>query len=472
MFHEIYLSSVNISILAERYMAKTKTTFFCQNCGAQFAKWQGQCTSCKEWNTIAEEVIQKAEKASWKSLEASSKRVPKPQKVVEISSASEARLDTKNNELNRVLGGGLVPGSLTLLGGEPGIGKSTLMLQIALQLPYKTLYVSGEESAQQIKMRADRIHPNSETCYVLTETKTQNIFRSIEEMQPDIVVIDSIQTLHTDYIESSAGSISQIRETTTELIKFAKETATPVILIGHITKDGNIAGPKILEHMVDTVLQFEGDRNHIYRILRANKNRFGSTNELGIYEMQGSGLREVANPSEILISKNEEELSGTAISATLEGMRPLMIEIQALVSTAVYGTPQRSATGYNAKRLNMILAVLEKRAGFKLGAKDVFLNITGGITVDDPAIDLAVVAAVLSSNIDIAIDKRMCFAAEVGLAGEVRPVPRVEQRILEAEKLGFTSIIISKYCKLSKQNHGIDILKVAKVHDMVHHLFG
>jgi len=452
-------------------MAKTKTTFFCQNCGAQFSKWQGQCTSCKEWNTIAEEIIQKAEKVSWKSAEASSKRVAKPQKISEISNASEIRLDTKNNELNRVLGGGLVPGSLTLLGGEPGIGKSTLMLQIALQLPYKTLYVSGEESAQQIKMRAERIHPNSSTCYILTETKTQNIFRQIEDIQPDIVVIDSIQTLHTDYIESSPGSISQIRETTTELIKFAKETDTPVILIGHITKDGNIAGPKILEHMVDTVLQFEGDRNHMYRILRANKNRFGSTNELGIYEMQGSGLREVSNPSEILISKNEEDLSGTAISATLEGMRPLMIEIQALVSSAVYGTPQRSATGYNAKRLNMILAVLEKRAGFKLGAKDVFLNITGGITVDDPAIDLAVVAAVLSSNIDIAIDKTMCFAAEVGLAGEVRPVPRVEQRILEAEKLGFTSIVISKYCKLPKQNYAINIIKVAKVHDVVRHLF-
>lgn len=453
-------------------MAKTKTTFFCQNCGAQFAKWQGQCTSCKEWNTIAEEVIQKAEKASWNTTEAPSKRVAKPQKISDITTASEARLNTKNNELNRVLGGGLVPGSLTLLGGEPGIGKSTLMLQIALQLPYKTLYVSGEESAQQIKMRAERIHPNSDNCFILTETKTQHIFRNIEQLNPDIVVIDSIQTLHTDYIESSPGSISQIRETTTELIKFAKETATPVILIGHITKDGNIAGPKILEHMVDTVLHFEGDRNHVYRILRANKNRFGSTSELGIYEMQGSGLREVSNPSEILISKNDEDLSGTAISATLEGMRPLMIEIQALVSSAVYGTPQRSATGYNAKRLNMILAVLEKRAGFKLGAKDVFLNVTGGITVDDPAIDLAVVAAVLSSNIDIAIDKTMCFAAEVGLAGEVRPVTRVEQRILEAEKLGFTSIVISKYAKLPKQNYTINIIKVAKVHDVVHHLFG
>ena len=453
-------------------MAKVKTTFFCQNCGTSFAKWQGQCTACKEWNTIAEEVIQKAEKVSWKVSETKSKRVSKSQKVKDISTTSEARLNTKNNELNRVLGGGIVPGSLTLLGGEPGIGKSTLMLQIALQLPYKTLYVSGEESAQQIKMRAERIHPDSENCYILTETKTQNIFSQIAELNPDIVVIDSIQTLHTDYIESSPGSISQIRETTTELIKFAKETHTPVILIGHITKDGNIAGPKILEHMVDTVLQFEGDRNHVYRILRSQKNRFGSTNELGIYEMQGNGLREVSNPSEILISKNEEDLSGTAISATLEGMRPLMIEIQALVSTAVYGTPQRSATGYNAKRLNMLLAVLEKRAGFKLGAKDVFLNVTGGITVDDPAIDLAVVAAVLSSNIDISIDKSMCFAAEIGLAGEVRPVTRVEQRITEAEKLGFKSIVISKYCKLPKNNYHINIIKVAKVHDVVKYLFG
>lgn len=453
-------------------MAKVKTTFFCQNCGTSFAKWQGQCTACKEWNTIAEEVIQKVEKVSWKVSETKSKRVSKSQKVKDISTTSEARLNTKNNELNRVLGGGIVPGSLTLLGGEPGIGKSTLMLQIALQLPYKTLYVSGEESAQQIKMRAERIHPDSESCYILTETKTQNIFSQIAELNPDIVVIDSIQTLHTDYIESSPGSISQIRETTTELIKFAKETHTPVILIGHITKDGNIAGPKILEHMVDTVLQFEGDRNHVYRILRSQKNRFGSTNELGIYEMQGNGLREVSNPSEILISKNEEDLSGTAISATLEGMRPLMIEIQALVSTAVYGTPQRSATGYNAKRLNMLLAVLEKRAGFKLGAKDVFLNVTGGITVDDPAIDLAVVAAVLSSNIDISIEKTMCFAAEIGLAGEVRPVTRVEQRITEAEKLGFKSIVISKYCKIPKNNYHINIIKVAKVHDVVKYLFG
>jgi len=454
-------------------MAKTKTTFFCQNCGSQYAKWQGQCTSCKEWNTIAEEVIQKSEKAAWKSAESpGSTRITKPQRIAEISASSESRLDTRNHELNRVLGGGLVPGSLVLLGGEPGIGKSTLMLQVALGLPYKTLYVSGEESAQQIKMRAERIQPDAENCYILTETKTQQIFRHIAEVEPDIVVIDSIQTLQTDYIESSAGSISQIRECTTELIKFAKETATPVILIGHITKDGNIAGPKILEHMVDTVLQFEGDRNHVYRILRANKNRFGSTNELGIYEMQGTGLREVANPSEILISKNEEDLSGTAVAATLEGMRPLMIEIQALVSSAVYGTPQRSATGFNVKRLNMLLAVLEKRAGFKLGAKDVFLNVTGGISVDDPAIDLAVVASVLSSNVDIAIDKSLCFAAEVGLAGEVRPVTRVDQRILEAEKLGFGSIVISKYCKLPKETYNINIIRVAKVNDVVRHLFG
>ena len=427
-------------------MAKVKTTFYCQNCGTQFSKWQGQCSSCKEWNTIAEEVIQREEKAAWRASNNAFQTVAKSQLISDISSNSDTRINTRNNELNRVLGGGLVPGSMTLLGGEPGIGKSTLMLQIALQLPMKTLYVSGEESAQQIKMRAERIHASSNSCFILTETKTQNIFKQIEEIQPNVLVIDSIQILHSDYIESSPGSISQIRECATELIKFAKETNTPVILIGHITKDGNIAGPKILEHMVDTVLHFEGDRNHVYRILRSQKNRFGSTNELGIYEMLGSGLKEVENPSEILISKSEEGLSGTAISATIEGMRPLMIEIQALVSSAVYGTPQRSATGFNAKRLNMLLAVLEKRAGFKLGAKDVFLNITGGITVDDPAIDLAVIAAVLSSNVDIAIDKTICFSAEIGLAGEVRPVTRIEQRILEAEKLGFTSIVISKYC--------------------------
>ncbi len=453
-------------------MAKVKTTFFCQSCGAQYARWQGQCNSCKEWNTIVEEIIQKEEKVAWKSETATTTKASKPLRIDEIDSTQEIRMDTRDGELNRVLGGGIVPGSLILLGGEPGIGKSTLLLQISLKLPYKTLYVSGEESQKQIKMRAERINPISDNCYILTETKTQNIFKQIEAIEPEIVIIDSIQTLHTEYIESSPGSISQIRETTAELIKFAKETNIPVILIGHITKDGSIAGPKILEHMVDTVLQFEGDRNHVYRILRSLKNRFGSTAELGIYEMLGSGLREVSNPSEILISNKDEELSGTAIASTLEGMRPLMLEIQALVSTAVYGTPQRSTTGYNAKRLNMILAVLEKRAGFRLGAKDVFLNITGGISVDDPAIDLAVVAAILSSNEDISISKDFCFAGEVGLSGEIRPVSRVDQRIQEAEKLGFSTIFVSKYNKIAVKNLGIKIRLVAKIEDIASELFG
>lgn len=452
-------------------MSKVKTSFFCQNCGAQYSKWQGQCNSCKEWNTIVEEIIQKEEKSSWKPATTDSKRVAKPLRINEIDSSQEVRMNTTDEELNRVLGGGIVPGSLVLLGGEPGIGKSTLLLQISLKLPYRTLYVSGEESQKQIKMRAERITPNSDNCYILTETKTQNIFKQIEAIEPEIVIIDSIQTLHTDYIESTPGSISQIRETTAELIKFAKETNIPVILIGHITKDGNIAGPKILEHMVDTVLQFEGDRNHVYRILRSHKNRFGSTAEIGIYEMLGNGLREVSNPSEILISHKDEELSGTAIASTLEGMRPLMIEIQSLVSTAVYGTPQRSTTGYNAKRLNMILAVLEKRAGFRLGAKDVFLNVTGGISVDDPAIDLAVVAAILSSNEDVSVSKEYCFAGEVGLSGEIRPVNRVDQRIQEAEKLGFSTIFVSKYNKISLKNTGIKIRLVAKIEDVVSELF-
>jgi DNA repair protein RadA/Sms len=452
-------------------MSKIKTSFFCQNCGSQYAKWQGQCNACKEWNTIVEEVIQKEEKTSWKPT-SEVKKAPKPLKVTEIDSSEEVRMNTLDGELNRVLGGGIVPGSLILLGGEPGIGKSTLLLQISLKLPYKTLYVSGEESQKQIKMRAERITPSGDNCYILTETKTQNIFRQIQEIEPEIVIIDSIQTLHTDYIESTPGSISQVRECTAELIKFAKETNVPVILIGHITKDGTIAGPKILEHMVDTVLQFEGDRNHVYRILRSLKNRFGSTAELGIYEMQGSGLREVSNPSEILLSHREEELSGTAIASTLEGMRPLMIEIQALVSTAVYGTPQRSTTGYNAKRLNMLLAVLEKRAGFRLGTKDVFLNVTGGISVDDPAIDLAVVASILSSNEDIAVGKDVCFAGEVGLSGEIRPVNRVEQRIQEAEKLGFATIFVSKYNKLSTKFPGIKVILVSKIEEVVEHLFG
>ena len=452
-------------------MAKVKTSFFCQGCGTQYSRWQGQCNACKEWNTIVEEIVQKDEKTTWQPTASEVKKAAKPLRIKEIDSALEIRMDTFDGELNRVLGGGIVPGSLILLGGEPGIGKSTLLLQISLKLPYKTLYVSGEESQKQIKMRAERINPSSDNCYILTETKTQNIFKQIQDIAPEIVIIDSIQTLHTDYIESSPGSISQIRECTTELIKFAKETNVPVILIGHITKDGSIAGPKILEHMVDTVLQFEGDRNHVYRILRSLKNRFGSTAELGIYEMLGSGLREVSNPSEILLSHRQEALSGTAIASTLEGMRPLMLEIQALVSTAVYGTPQRSTTGYNAKRLNMLLAVLEKRAGFRLGTKDVFLNVTGGISVDDPAIDLAVVAAILSSNEDIAVSKDFCFAAEVGLSGEIRPVNRVEQRIQEAEKLGFTVIYISKYNKIVTKFEGIKVIMVSKIEEVVKHLF-
>lgn len=450
-------------------MAKTKTAFFCQNCGAQHPRWQGQCNSCKEWNTLVEEILEKeSTKHTWnKEISTSSKRIAKPQRLQEIELTKEVRLRTSDQEFNRVLGGGIVPGSLTLLGGEPGIGKSTLLLQLALKLPYKTLYVSGEESLQQIKMRAERITKQEANCFILSETKTQNIFQQIKELDPEILVIDSIQTLHTPQVESSAGSVSQIRECTSELIQFAKTKNVPVLIIGHINKEGSIAGPKVLEHMVDTVLQFEGDRNHVYRILRAHKNRFGSTHELGIYEMLSTGLREVSNPSEILISNHSEHLSGTAIAATLEGIRPLMIEIQALVSSAVYGTPQRSATGYNAKRLNMLLAVLEKRAGFKLGAKDVFLNITGGISVDDPAIDLGVVAAILSSNEDEPIPNRICFAAEIGLAGEIRPVSKVEQRIIEAEKLGFAVIIISKESKLPKKDYKIQIKKVGKIEDVV-----
>jgi DNA repair protein RadA/Sms len=451
-------------------MAKTKTTFFCQNCGTQHAKWMGQCTTCNEWNTIVEEVIQKEEKRSWKQS-TTAKSVSKPLRVNEIQLNPEERIATNNVELDTVLGGGLVKGSVTLLGGEPGIGKSTLLLQIALSIPHKVLYVSGEESQSQIKMRADRVNANNSNCLILTETNTQQIFKNIEDVAPEVLVIDSIQTLHTNSIEASPGSISQIRETSAELIKFAKETATPVLLIGHINKEGHIAGPKILEHMVDVVLQFEGDRNHTYRILRSQKNRFGSTAELGIYEMLSDGLREVSNPSEILISKKDADLSGTAIASTLEGVRPLMIEIQALVSSAVYGTPQRSTTGYNLKRLHMLLAVLEKRAGFKLGAKDVFLNITGGISVDDPAIDLAVVAAILSSNQDIAISPQVCFAAEVGLAGEIRPVSKIDQRIIEAEKLGYKTFVASKYNKITSKKHSIRLVLVGKIEEAFATLF-
>ena len=451
-------------------MAKAKTTFFCQNCGTQHAKWMGQCSACNEWNTIVEEVIQKEVAREWKQTNAA-KTISKPLKIEEIQLNAEERIPTKNKELDTVLGGGLVKGSVTLLGGEPGIGKSTLILQISLAIPDKVLYVSGEESQSQIKMRAERIQKNASNCLILTETNTQQIFKNIEKVKPQVVVIDSIQTLHTNAIDASPGSISQIRETTAELIKFAKETGTPVLLIGHINKEGQIAGPKILEHMVDVVLQFEGDRNHTYRILRSQKNRFGSTAELGIYEMLTDGLREVSNPSEILISKKDADLSGTAISSTLEGIRPLMIEVQALVSTAVYGTPQRTTTGYNLKRLHMVLAVLEKRAGFKLAAKDVFLNITGGISIDDPAIDLAVVASILSSNQDIAISPNVCFAAEIGLAGEIRPVSKIDQRILEAKKLGYKTFVASKYNKITLKESDIKLILVGKIEEVFATLF-
>lgn len=451
-------------------MAKIKTSFYCQNCGAQYSQWMGKCKACNEWNTIVEEVVSKNQnKSAWKTD--STQRANKAQGIQEISLENEPRIDTTDKELDRVLGGGIVPGSLVLLGGEPGIGKSTLLLQVALRLQHKVLYVTGEESDKQIRMRAERLGLKESPCHILTEINTQNIFQQVMVVQPDLLVVDSIQTLQTNTLDSSPGSISQIRECTAELIKFAKESETPVLLIGHINKDGHIAGPKILEHMVDVVLQFEGDRNHVYRILRANKNRFGSTAELGIYEMQSKGLIEVSNPSEILISQKDEVLSGVAISATIEGVRPLVIETQALVSSAVYGTPQRSATGFDLRRLSMLLAVLEKRCGFKLGAKDVFLNITGGIKVDDPAIDLGVACAILSSNVDMAIDDKSCFAAEVGLSGEIRPINRCEQRIQEAEKLGFERIFVSKYNKVNPQDFNIQVVTLGKMEEVFRALF-
>ncbi|MEQ1733393.1 MAG: DNA repair protein RadA [Bacteroidia bacterium] len=441
---------------------KIKTSFFCQSCGFQSPKWLGKCTACNAWNTFVEEVVVKETRNNQLFTNSTTKpRSNKPQALPTIEMGSQQRYKLNDEELNRVLGGGIVPGSLVLFAGEPGIGKSTLMLQLALQMaPFKVLYISGEESEQQIKMRAERINiPNNE-LYILTETSTQNIFAQLQELQPQLVIVDSIQTLYSSHIESSPGSVSQIRECTAELLRYAKESNTPVFLIGHITKDGSIAGPKILEHMVDAVLQFEGDAHYVYRLLRSTKNRFGSTNELGIYEMQGYGLREVSNPSEILITNRDEQLSGVAIAATIEGARPLLIEVQALVSTAAYGTPQRSSTGFDLRRLSMLLAVLEKRCGFRLGIKDVFLNIAGGIRVDDPAIDLAVVVAVLSSSEDIAVNIGYCCAGEVGLSGEIRPVSRIEQRIYEAEKLGFKNIIISKY-----NVKGLDVNKFAiKVH--------
>lgn len=457
-------------------MAKSKTSYFCQNCGYEAAKWMGKCPSCSQWNTLVEEVVQKpsSKVPDWKSSH-TVRRNHKANLVQEITFKEESRILTKDTELNRVLGGGIVPGSLVLIGGEPGIGKSTLMLQFALAIePLKVLYVSGEESEQQLKMRAERINPKSESsCYILTETSTQNIFKQIEEVQPQLVIIDSIQTLHSTNIESTPGSVSQVKECTSELLRFAKETDTPVFIIGHITKEGSIAGPKVLEHMVDTVLQFEGDRHHIYRILRSIKNRFGSSSELGIYEMHGEGLREVSNPSEILLSQRDESLSGIAIAAMLEGIRPMLIEVQALVGTSPYGTPQRTATGFDGKRMNMLLAVLEKRFGFRLSAMDVFLNIAGGLRVEDPAIDLAVLMAIISSQQDIAISTEICFAGEVGLSGEIRAINRIERRIIEAEKLGFKTIFIpeqnTKGSNLSKYNIGIKAF--AKVEDVFNSIF-
>ena len=457
-------------------MAKVKTSFFCQNCGAQAPKWTGRCPSCGQWNTFVDEVIQRSEDPPvWKKNVGAKKKVAQAQLLNDVAIKDEHRIAVPDQEMNRVLGGGLVPGSLILMGGEPGIGKSTLLLQIALSMKKQSvLYISGEESEQQIKMRADRLKLSSSSFFILTETSLENIFQQISAMQPQMLIIDSIQTIFSNKIESSPGSVSQIRECAGELLRFAKESSVPVFLIGHITKDGTIAGPKILEHMVDTVLQFEGDRHHVYRILRAIKNRFGSTAEIGIYEMQGSGLREVSNPSEVLIANREESMSGVAISATMEGIRPMLIETQALVSSAVYGTPQRSSTGFDLRRLSMLLAVLEKRCGFKLGAKDVFLNIAGGIKVEDPAIDLAVICAVLSSSEDIAISPRIAFSGEVGLSGEIRPVTRIEQRISEAEKMGFEEILISKYNLkgLDRSRYkAIKIIAVSKVEEVFGHLF-
>lgn len=457
---------------------KTKSVFFCSNCGAESPKWVGKCPACGEWNTFVEETVAAKPKKSQGYLPADGKpKVVTPVKISEVKSGEEQRITLPSRELNRVLGGGLVPGSIILIGGEPGIGKSTLVLQNVLRIrSRKVLYVSGEESAQQLKMRADRICGGNIQCecYIVCETSLESIFAGIRESSPDLVIVDSIQTIATDALESSAGSVGQVRECAAQLLKFAKETRTPVILIGHINKEGAIAGPKVLEHIVDAVIQFEGDRHYMYRILRAIKNRFGSTSEIGIYEMNQSGLREVSNPSEMLLSQTDEELSGTAIGVTLEGIRPFLIEAQALVSTAAYGTAQRSVTGFDYKRMNMLLAVLEKRVGFKLAQKDVFLNIAGGIKVNDPALDMAVIAAIISSNVDIPIKRRVCVTGEVGLSGEIRQVTRLEQRIGEAEKLGFEHIVVpaNNMKGIDTSKLRINIVEASKVDDVFRFLFG
>ena len=448
-------------------MATIKKIFSCNNCGAKYPKWMGQCIQCGEWNTIEEEIIKSKKIPEQKILENNSK----VQEIKDISTQKNERIKIYDNELNRVLGGGLVPGSLILISGEPGIGKSTLILQISISINKKVLYVSGEESQHQIKIRADRISNDQTECYILTETNLELILKSIENILPEIIVIDSIQTIQTDNIDNSQGSTPQIKECTSTLIKVAKQTGIPIIIIGHITKDRNIAGPKVLEHMVDVVLNFEGDKNHQYRILRSKKNRFGSTSEIGIYEMFDKGLQIVKNPSELFTSNRDEALSGNSIGVTIDGNRSIMVEIQALVSSAVYGTPQRISNGFNSKRLNMLLAILEKKLGFKIGIKDVFINITGGIKIEDPALDLAVVSSILSSNTNLSIDSKVCFCAEIGLSGELRNVSNINLRISEAERLGYEKIIISKGSKLNYINSKIQILKFSKLNDVVKEVF-
>ncbi len=452
-------------------MAKSKSVYVCQNCGAESAKWMGRCNACGQWNTFVE---QKIPKTPVRSATTGTGILSAPVQLGEITTGQVSRIDLKNGEFNRVLGGGIVPGSLVLIGGEPGIGKSTLALQVALMAGIRTLYVSGEESPQQLKMRAERLGSGEGECVVLAETSLQAILGQLEQVRPRLLIIDSIQTLQSEEIESAAGTISQVRECAAQLLRVAKEAHLPVILIGHITKEGSIAGPKVLEHIVDTVLQFEGDTHHLYRILRASKNRFGSTSEIGVFEMTGAGLREILNPSELLINQQPPDLSGSAIAANVEGIRPILIEVQALVSSAVYGTPQRTSTGFDTRRLSMLLAVLEKRANFKLAAKDVFINIAGGLRVDDPAIDLAVVAAILSSTVDIPIDPYTCFAGEVGLSGEIRPVIRIEQRLGEANKLGMKRIVVPAFNRkgVDQARFNLEIIETKRVQEIPRLLFG
>ena len=446
-------------------MAKQKSIFNCTQCGTQHSKWMGQCQGCKEWNTLVEEVEikSKPDPRAWSGEQAAAK----PIRIEDVEHHSVQRFPIQDFEFSRVLGGGVVPGSVTLLGGEPGIGKSTLLLQLALSFSGTVAYISGEESPSQIKLRGERIGKAVSELYLLSETKTDAIFNHLKSVRPHLVIVDSIQTLHVPHVESTPGSVAQIRESAASFIRYAKETGTPVLLIGHINKEGSIAGPKILEHMVDVVLQFEGDPNLLYRILRAHKNRFGSTHEIGLYTMEQGGLYGVENPSELLVTKQHDGLSGNAVAVMVEGVRPMLIELQALCSTAVYGTPQRSTTGFDTRRLNMLLAVLEKRCGFRLGQKDVFLNITGGLRVDDPALDLAVIASILSSNADEPISQKVCFAAEVGLTGEIRPVSKVEQRIREAEKLGFERIYISGHHQIEKSHYDIAIVGLKRIEELV-----